>query len=261
MMSVDTIILFMAHYLSGPIMQEFYSLKKSCSDEFGVKMLYDNSRNDFDPALFDRPSDYYLYDINVVERNYRLLNPASRTISPGNCLFPMLLVADETEKFSHLWRVEYDVRFSGDWHLFFDSFVTNESDLLGTTIFRYDFRPDWNWWDSLKTPNIPLQKQMLIRGFLPVFRLSKKACDILKSSYQAGWSGHYEVSIPTILNYNGCSIEDIGGDGEFVQPGNRNRFYTNTPSAPGLSPGTFVYHPQAYTYSSIPNKLYHPIKE
>jgi hypothetical protein len=261
LMSHHTIVLFMAHYLSRTIVEQFHSLKKSCSGEFGLKMLYDNSRKDFDPSSFESRSDYFLYDVNDIERNYRLLNQSSRTIVPGNCTFPMLLFADAGAEFRYLWRVEYDARFSGDWRLFFESFESNDSDLLGTTIFRYDFRPDWNWWGSLKAPVNPLEKKWLLRGFFPVFRLSKKACAILSDSYQSGWSGHDEVSIPTILNYNECSIEDIGGDGEFVKPGNRNRFYTNTPSAAGLAPGTFVYHPHACSYPDIPNMLYHPVKD
>jgi hypothetical protein len=36
---------------------------------------------------------------------------------------------------------------------------------------------------------------------------------------------------------------DIGGDGEFVRPLNRNRFYRNTPSRGSLMPGTFVFRP------------------
>ena len=260
-MSNHTTILFMAHYLSHPIVQEFYSLKTSCSPGFVVRMLYDNSKNDFETSSFDSPSDYYLYNIADVAKNYRFLNQLSPAIVPGNCVFPMLFFAETNRDFSFLWRVEYDARFTGDWSLFFNFFSNNESDLLGTTLFRYDFRPGWNWWESLKAPEGPLEKKWLLRGFFPVFRLSKKACNLLKDSYKAGWTGHDEVSIPTILNFHGCTIEDIGGDGEFVKPGNRNRFYTNTPGSSGLAPGTFVYYPQRCNYPDFPNMLYHPVKE
>ncbi len=240
-MSRQTVILYMAHYLNESIVREFRSLKKSRSADVNVKMLYDNSKKDFDASYFDGSFDYYLYDVEEVAKNYQFMNQSNQSIVPGNCIFPMLLFAETNRDFSYLWRVEYDARFSGDWSVFFDSFAGNESDLLGTTIFRYDFRPDWNWWGSLKAPVASLDKKWLLRGFFPVFRLSKKACDILEHSYNAGWRGHDEVSIPTILNFNGCSIEDIGGDGEFVRPENRNRFYTNTPASSGLAPGTFVY--------------------
>jgi hypothetical protein len=188
------------------------------------------------------------------------MNQSKESIVPGNCIFPILLFARE-HPVGYIWKVEYDTRFSGDWKFLFQQFVNNESDLLGTTIYRYDFRPEWNWWKSLKAPNRSLDTKLLLRGFFPVFRLSQKAYRILNDAYEEGWSGHYEVSIPTILNYYGCSIEDIGGDGEFVKPGNRNRFYTNTPAAPGLAPGTFVCPPHDCNDSSVSNLLYHPIKE
>jgi hypothetical protein len=260
-MSQKTVILFMAHYLSRPIVEEFYFLKEFCSERYTVCMLYDNSKKNFDSSWFENTSDYHLHDINGIAKSYRLLNESTPAIVPGNCIFPMLSFVESYEDFNYIWRVEYDARFSGNWNVFFDSFETNDSDLLGTTIFGYDFRPEWNWWGSLKSPVNPLEKKWLLRGFFPVFRLSKKACVILLDSYKSGWAGHDEVSIPTILNYNGCSIEDIGGDGEFVKPENRNRFYTNTPSTAGLAPGTFVYHPQECNYPNIPNKLYHPVKD
>lgn len=257
----ETVILFMTHYLSGSILNEFYSLKRSHPAGARVRMLYDNSKKDFDASAFADQADYYLYDLEDVAANYPILNPSKRAIVPGNCIFPMLLYAENNGGFNHLWRVEYDARFTGDWAFFFDSFIGNESDLLGTTIFRYDFRPSWNWWTSLKTPVGPLEKKSLLRGFFPVFRLSKKACDILIDSYHAGWRGHDEVSIPTILNFYGCSIEDMGGTGEFVKPENRNRFYTNTPDSQGLAPGTFVSASQPDDYPNVPNMLYHPVKE
>jgi hypothetical protein len=251
----------MAHYLNESILREFHSIQRSSSPFFDVKMLYDNSRKDFDPNLFQDRSDFYLYDLDDIARTYRLMNQSQPSIFPGNCIFPILLFARDHADVRYVWRVEYDVRFSGDWNFFFQYFIDNESDLLATTIFRYDFRPEWNWWKSLKTPVGTLNTKFLLRGFLPVFRLSQKASTVLNNAYHEGWSGHYEVSIPTILNYQGCSIEDIGGDGEFVKPGNKNRFYTNTPAAPGLAPGTFVCPPNDCGYGKVPNRLYHPVKE
>ena len=251
----------MAHYLNQAIMREFHALKASCASRYPVKMLYDNSRKDFDSSCFEDQSDFFLYDWKQVGRNYRLLKSGLKSVVPGNCIFPVLLFAKGIPAFNYLWRVEYDARYTGDWSRLFRHFSRNRSDLLATTIFRYNFRPGWNWWKSLKSPRAPLKKSSLIRGFLPIFRLSRNACTLLDRSYREGWTGHYEVAIPTILSHHGCSIEDIGGDGEFVNSKNKNRFYTNTPSAPGLAPGTFVCPPYSCGSLDIPNMLYHPVKE
>lgn len=258
-MSEPQVILLLTHYLNPSILAEFQSLKNSCSGKFLVKLLYDNTRRDFDRSAFEDESEFFLFDIDMLAANFNLLYPKARTIVPGNCIFPVLLFSKLNDHFRYLWMVEYDARFSGDWGTFFDSFETNGSDLLGTTLYRYNFRPEWNWWRSLKTP-VVLPKKDWIRGYFPVLRLSKVACDILTVSYNTGWSGHYEVCIPTVLNLHGYAIEDIGGDGEFVKPGNTNRFYINTPSAAGLAPGTFVCPPHSCAYTDTPNKLFHPVK-
>ena len=251
----------MAHYLTDSIVKEFLSIQKTRSSNCVVKLLYDNSRGDFDSSYFEDESNYFLYTWSDVKAQYELEDFDSKSVVTGNCIFPVLMFLKTAKDFEYVWRIEYDVRFSGDWRLLLQFFADNNSDFLGTTLFRYGFRPEWNWWRSLKSPIHDLGKKSLLRGFFPVFRLSRKACAILEKAYQAGWTGHYEVSIPTILNVYGCSIEDIGGDGEFVKPENINRFYTNTPAAPGLAPGTFVCPPHSCSDLNLANKLYHPVKE
>jgi hypothetical protein len=45
-----------------------------------------------------------------------------------------------------------DVRFTGHWLTFFEHFAHSQSDLLATTLFDYAFRPEWDNWDTLKSP-------------------------------------------------------------------------------------------------------------
>jgi hypothetical protein len=100
-----------------------------------------------------------------------------------------------------------------------------------------------------------------VRAFLGVSRLSRSACETLDRAFTVdGWAGHDEVAVPTILRTYGLSLEDIGGDGEFVRPGNENRFYTNSPTRPLLAPGTFVCPPRVPDSLDQPGKLYHPVK-
>jgi hypothetical protein len=82
----------------------------------------------------------------------------------------------------------------------------------------------------------------------------------MDQAYRLGWSGHCEATWPTIINLAGLKLEDIGGDGEFVAPGNHNRFYTNTLSSPTLAPGSLVFRPARCWLGSQRNKLWHPVK-
>ena len=55
-------------------------------------------------------------------------------------------------------------------------------------------------------------------------------------------------------------IEDFGGNGEFVRPGNANRWYTSTLTSQTLAPGSFVARPIRFRPGFKPNTLWHPVK-
>ena len=109
---------------------------------------------------------------------------------------------------------------------FFASFEETEADFLSTTVFRRSSNPSWMHWPTLRVPpSIGLSSTNLIASFMPIYRISRRAAQAIDHAYQSGWSGHCEVTWPTIINRAGFSIEDFGGDGEFLREPNRNRFY------------------------------------
>jgi hypothetical protein len=163
-------------------------------------------------------------------------------------------------QYDRLWVVEYDVDFTGRWATVFDAFADSPADLLATSVHRFDGNPGWDNWKSVRTPSGRPNADGLVRAFLPFMRLSRAAYAVLDGAYRAGWSGHYECTVPTILAEAGLVIEDIGGDGAFVAPGNRNRFYTSTPGCNDLSPGSFVFRPIRTQAGERPDTLWHPVK-
>ena len=183
------------------------------------------------------------------------LQPSGRDI---DCF--VLLYARAHPPAGRLWVVEYDVDYGGRWGELFDAFAASGADLLATTLQRYAARPDWENWRGVRAPKGRTARHLLLSAFLPCYRLSPAALAVLESAYRAGWSGHYEATVPTILSAAGLVLEDLGGDGVFVAPGNRNRFYTNTPAAADLSPGSFVFRPARTTRGREPGLLWHPVK-
>jgi hypothetical protein len=161
------------------------------------------------------------------------------TFWPRNIELPLLWFFQRNPGYEHYWLMEYDVRFTGHWSDFFGRFCGSQSDLLATTLYDYSFRPGWDNWGTLQSPQrIPEQER--VRALLSLCRLSNSALRVIHQAYCDGWSGHYEVTIPTILKVHGFSLEDFGGSGPYVAPGNENRFYRNTPEVAGLVPGTFT---------------------
>jgi hypothetical protein len=96
---------------------------------------------------------------------------------------------------------------------------------------------------------IPLSDR--IASFNPVYRISKEALSYLDQKQRAGWCGHFEVLIPTLLFRANFRLQDIGGSGQFVMPGEENRFYTKK---------TLRHSPAFDHVGWRKNKLYHPVK-
>jgi hypothetical protein len=177
-------------------------------------------------------------------------------VNPGNTDTIFLLFHRQHPQYEHVWGIEYDVHYEGSWSYFFDHFGGSTADLLGTTLGG-TFK---NVSPKVTDPSgTPLADNDVVRGFFPVFRLSRRALATLDDAYQSGWSGHAELVWATVLTKEGLEIEDFGGDGIYVKPQNINRFYCNHPSRWSLSPGTFVFRPNVKVLSR-PNTLWHPVK-
>ena len=249
-----------AHYLNDKVVELVKILMKDCAGKYDVFLLYDNSRQDYDPSLFSRNLKTFLFDVKAIAQAYPMTSCTNRgNLYDGNTTFPILEFYRQHPHYDFYWRIEYDVRFSGNWTELFDYFKDNDADLLTTTLFRHALRPEWEWWSSLKTP-WHIRKVDKIRGFLPVARMSNNACRLMYQKYRRQWRGHDEVVVPTLLKHYGLRVEDIGGEGEFVRPENMERFYTNTPEKDGLAPGTMVCPPCKPDMPMLPGKLYHAIK-
>jgi len=178
----------------------------------------------------------------------------------GHCHFPLLQFFHDNPDFDYYWLIEYDVRFAGDWHFFFDYFKNTNEDFLTCHIRRYADEPGWAWW-SLHHPHksIPLSERL--SSFSPIYRLSNASLSFLHQSLSDGWCGHCEVLLPTLLHHNGFTIMDIGGKGTFTPPSMKDKFYTAQFNSNGaLECGTMRCQPSFWRVGQEKNKLYHPVK-
>ena len=266
-------ILLLTHLDNRWVFRQFSKLIKECSDRFDVFFLCDNSTGRFD--RFNKDKRFFLFSIeDLAGLDYpgkvssgRLRGPHQNdrhhqrfNFDPGNVDLPVLLFFRDHPQYARYWVVEYDVRFSGGWDMFFSAFEASPADLLGTTLTRYDETPDWHHWPTLDLAGKPGRKEQFLRGFFPIYRLSRRALERLDSDYRNGVQGHFECLVPTLLALAGMTIEDIGGDGAYVRPGNRNRFYRNSPHRASLAPGTFVFRPVMDRPGAEPGKLWHPVR-
>lgn len=186
-------------------------------------------------------------------------------IVPGSNHFPLFQFYNENPTYKYYWFIEDDVRFNGNWDNFFSYFSKHDiaSDLLTSHVRDYNEEPDWHWWEAINNSSgIRLPNKYRIRSFNPIFRISNQALAYLQKAFLSGWSGHHEITLPTLLNYKGFKINDFGGSGKYVLDGLQNKFYQSAlPDSFGeLKTGSMRFRP-AIDIKEINNEfLYHPIK-
>jgi hypothetical protein len=268
-----TAVLILSHVIDKDIATFFKNMKEECGKYYDVVFLCDNSNGVFD--AYKDHKDYFLFTTEqleyleypgkseiVYEDESRDKNPHHKNFNfvPGSIELPVMYYFHNRPGYQHYWVVEYDVRFSGSWRRLFTAFADSDADLLATTLTRYAAIPDWYHWGGLDLGGLPVSEDDYLRAFLPLYRISNRALARLDGDYRRGVAGHFECLGPTLLHHAGLNLEDIGGDGEFVRPENRNRFYRNTPTADTLAPGSFVFRPVMDRAGKQRDTLWHPVK-
>ncbi len=260
-------VLLLNHFLDSDLASLYAELVQACGVRRDVFLLSDRTQRSLPIVRLPRQRRELVFTQNDLralgfpgKQNLHLTGAGARSLKLGNAELPVLLFAKAQTHYDYYWVIEYDVRFSGSWDDFFAACATSTADLLGTSISRFDDNPDWSHWPSMKVPAPDLPRSQWLRGFFPVYRLSTNAIACIKSGYEAGAQGHMESLVPTLVHQGGLLVEDIGGEGEFVPPGNESRFYTNNRISNDLSPGSFVYRPVMLRTGARSNTLWHPVK-
>lgn len=159
------------------------------------------------------------------------------------------------------WLIEYDVAFSGSWAKFFQAFDDCEADCLSTNLTRYSEFPKWPLWKSYEgPPDAPIPRDLWVRYFAPIVRLSHQAVEAANAAFAKGHAGAAEFLMPTVLNAAGLVLEDIGGYSTFTPPSRAGQWYRSTRMHRHLVPGTFVFRPTFESPGQEPDLLWHPVK-
>ena len=229
-------------------LSSFHALEQSLQGKADVYFAY-HQQGDVLPVSLQNIENLFVFTSDVLnELGYTPIEKGK--LVPGSNHFPLLKFFKENQCYDYYWLVEDDVRFSGDWKDFFDSFASSTSDFLSSVIETKAENPTWYWWTSLKTGNEVIAEEKLLKSFNPIYRLSSQALVCIDAHLRIGWMGHYEVLLPTLLYNKGFLLEDFGGEGTFVRPENNAKFYDDTSMriAPVLP-------------DDRKNYLFHPVKE
>ena len=241
-------VLYLTNKSNEWTLSAFHALEQSLQGMADVYFAY-HQQGDVLPVSLQNIENLFVFTSDVLnELGYTPIEKGK--LVPGSNHFPLLKFFKENKCYDYYWLVEDDVRFSGDWKDFFDSFASSTSDFLSSVIETKAENPTWYWWTSLKTGNEVIAEEKLLKSFNPIYRLSSQALVCIDAHLRIGWMGHYEVLLPTLLYNKGFLLEDFGGEGTFVRPENNAKFYDDTSMriAPVLP-------------DDRKNYLFHPVKE
>jgi hypothetical protein len=257
------VVLYRAHFCTPAIRREIRRLRAEIETRCDVFVVgYCADPAGLRDVTEARALAYSRADLVTLPYAHKLAQ-VDWTTPTGHNDLPVLRFFRDHPDYDRYWVIEYDVRYTGDWHSLFAELDVSPADLLATTVQRHVENPEWYHWDRISRAGAPVAAPQLVKAFLPFCRVSRAALAAIDRAYAAGLAGHYEGAWPTALAEAGLVIEDIGGTGSFVPHARKRRFYRNTPMAPELSPGTFVFRPTRRD-DEVPATsravLWHPVK-
>jgi len=235
------VILFLTHLFNQEVLERFELIETPPG--FDKFILLDATSGDA-PC---HPKLHPFRFADFLRAGYRPLAPY---IVPGSPHFPVIEFLAAHAQYSHAWCIEYDAMFRGRWTTFFSAHDSN-ADLISAYVSKPQSEPLWLWWKTIKGP-VSLAEGDLLRSFNPVYRLSSRAAAVLRSEYKAGWVGHFEVTMATLLKLRGMQVEDFGNGGEYCRECNRNRWYDHRTYSHAAFPMERLLN--------VTDQLVHPIK-
>jgi hypothetical protein len=129
-------------YLSSEtIIKEFKDIRWSTENTGDAFFLYD-ATGKIIPDKINKLSPF-LYSKECLSS---LCYPTiGQNIISDHAHFPLFQFFLDKPDYDFYWVIEYEVRFFGEWRLFFDSFLKTNADFLSCHLRSNSDEPSWSW--------------------------------------------------------------------------------------------------------------------
>lgn len=210
-----TLILFLTHTWSRSLGERFLRLRREASAFGDCRVLLHDDHGPIRRAWQELlhsagvPDALERFEPQALEAELGYTMFRQGSLTPGSAHFPLLKLVQHLA-YSHYWLIEFDVECSRPWWEFFEAFEQSEADLIASHVYSRTQRPDWYWWKSMCGPAkeaVPVGSQW--QAFLPVCRISRRALQMMDAAHRAGWRGHSEMLVPTVLKQRGLDVRDL----------------------------------------------------
>jgi len=164
-------ILLQTHFLSEGVRRVFEELRAATPHSHLVNVLLHDLHDAGHCGLIQESALRRVTNRDLAVLPYPRIGTK---LVPGHAHFLLLHLFPRCPEPDFFWVVENDVRYTGNWQKFFAAFENNDADLLTTYLHPYASMPDWYWW-GLDHPEETIELSRCLRGFMPVYRISRRA--------------------------------------------------------------------------------------
>jgi len=243
-------ILFMTNHSDASVINRINQLLPVKNADIDFFILYNLSPGENIPKVLSQyGQSVFPYSTDILyEMGY---HPLGDSLVMGNCHFPVLKFFLSHSGYEYYWIIEDDVVFTGEWKTLFTHYEDEKADLISAFVKNLKNNPSWPWWRTLVTGREKVGPDEYLGTFNPIYRLSMQALRCLHEALTAGWRGHNEVVIASLLRHRNMTIKDMGGSISFADNELKNGFY---------SPETHSFAP-LQIQDIRPNMIYHPVKQ
>lgn len=136
----------------------------------------------------------------------------SKGIVPGNVDLKMIRAIRERPRYDQYIWFEYDVMWTRSLPDIVERLIEETSNIELATSFIHKWSADnWMWWNTLQPPSgtdivIP---EIAYRAFHPLAVVKRRFMEDYAGQLALGWSGHFEVVMPTLAMQRKASILDL----------------------------------------------------
>lgn len=253
--SASSVVLFLSHDTGRGACAAFMHLQATSPPGASVRWLLDVAAAPTIPAAHAG----YIERFDSREFGQWGFATMGNSFLPGHCHLPVLRHYRDHPDIERLWSIEYDVRFTGAWSDLFGPLAQDDADLLACHLRDERQEPRWRWWHTLQGPET-VSRCLFRRSFCVVTRLSARAMQRLVELQSAGWRGHQEIILPTLLAREGMVVRDLN---DAMQRLGLRHVYSSVSGKRGslLRFGTLRYRPVRRRAGLRRNMLYHPVKD
>jgi hypothetical protein len=250
-------LLFLCHRSEPEFISRFKSVEKAFRPYGDAYFIFDTSTTPLPAGIAALRHGHFSLQ-SLKQLGYSWMHD---DLMPGHVHFPLLDFALRHPQYAHYWVVEYDVRLTAPWWLFFLRMQSVNTDFLGTHLNHHAEQPDWWWWKTWRSPDGTLDIQQCARFFGPLYRISRPAVEYVDAALKAGYTGHQELILPSLLQQGGYSIQDLSRKSQFGCP-TRWSWYTRKDRDPGggLGESSMRFQPPLAHPGRRLFTFYHPVK-